>query len=129
MTPYTASQCKTRSTHFCKWQDLSTRNKYRIMLAASIVLGGWQQNAFNKMMALMVHDCLNTYPDLNKPFNIYTEAFNYQLGAAIIHNGQLMIVYYSRKGTLISHCTYSKKMSTNKCESVQKLMSIQITRT
>ena len=36
----------------------------------------------------MAADCLNAYPDYNKPFKIYTDASNYQLGAAIIQEGQ-----------------------------------------
>ena len=43
----------------------------------------------------MTADCLNAYPDYNNPFKIYTDASNYQLGAAIIQEGQ-PIAYWSR---------------------------------
>ena len=44
----------------------------------------------------MVSDCINTYPDHNLPFHIYTYALKYQLGATIIQNGRL-IAYWSKK--------------------------------
>ena len=40
-------------------------------------------------------DCLNTYPDYNKPFEVYTNASDYQLGAAIIQDKR-PIAYWSR---------------------------------
>ena len=43
----------------------------------------------------MTADCLNAYPDYNKTFKIYTDASDYQLGAAIIQEGQ-PIAYWSR---------------------------------
>ena len=43
----------------------------------------------------MTADCLNAYPDYNKPFKIYTDASDYQLGAAIIQEGR-PIAYWSR---------------------------------
>ena len=52
----------------------------------TFVWGKPQQQAFDDMKALLAHDCLNVYPDLNQPFDIYTDASDYQLGAAIIQN-------------------------------------------
>ena len=54
-----------------------------------------QQKAFKTMKSIMTADCLNMYPDYNQPFKIYTDASNYQLGAAIIQNGR-PVAYWSR---------------------------------
>ena len=50
------------------------------------------------MKALMASECINKYPVYTKPFHIYTEASDYQLGAAIIQDGE-PIAYWSRKLT------------------------------
>ena len=54
-----------------------------------------QQAAFDTFKSVMAADCLNAYPDYNKPFEIYTDASDYQLGAAIIQDKQ-PIAYWSR---------------------------------
>ena len=54
-----------------------------------------QQKAFDTLKSIMAADCLNVYPDYNQPFEIYTNARDYQLGAAIIQNKQ-HIAYWSR---------------------------------
>ena len=61
----------------------------------SFVWTDWQQNAFDTLKSVMTADCLNAYPDYNKPFKINTDANNYQLGAAIIQEGR-PIAYWSR---------------------------------
>ena len=45
-----------------------------------------QQNAFDTLKSVMAADCLNAYPDYNKPFEIYIDASNHQLGATIIQD-------------------------------------------
>ncbi len=42
------------------------------------------QIAFDKMRLLIAADALAACPDHNKRFNVYIDAFNFQLGACII---------------------------------------------
>ena len=40
--------------------------------------------AFKEMRALLAHKAINIFPDFNVPFDIHTDASDYQLSAAIL---------------------------------------------
>ena len=62
------------------------------------VWGPRQQQAFLTMKAMIAADAMAYYPDLNKPFEIYTDGSDCQMGAAIIQDGH-PIAYWSKKLT------------------------------
>ena len=54
------------------------------------------EDAFNKVKQMICKETLLTYPDWSKPFDIHTDASDYQLGAVISQENK-PIAFFSRK--------------------------------
>jgi hypothetical protein len=69
------------------------------------------QQAFDKMRLLMAANALAAYPNHNKRFNVYTDAYDFQLGACIIQEIR-PVAYFSQKLTKSqqNHTTMEKEM-------------------
>jgi transposase InsO family protein len=69
------------------------------------------EKCFQEVKQVIAADALCAYPDHNKPFEIYTDSSDYQLGAAILQDGR-PVAYYSKRlsGPQTRYCTSEKEM-------------------
>ena len=68
-------------------------------LASNKVKWTWsepQQKAFEEAKQMVMREVILNYPDFNKPFHIFADASNYQLGSVIMQN-EKPLAFYTRK--------------------------------
>ena len=54
------------------------------------------QEAFDKAKAMLAKEAFLRYPDHNKPFHVYSDASDYQMGSVIMQEGK-PVAFFSRK--------------------------------
>ena len=93
------------------------------------IWGPRQEQAFFTIKAKIAAEAMSYYPYLNKPFEIYDDASNYQMGAVIIQDKQ-PVAYWSKKlsDTQKGYNTTEKELLAVSSMAVL-LMCILITRT
>ena len=61
--------------------------------------------AFKQMKTILSADALMAYPNDNKPFHIYTDASDYQMGSVIMQENNLFSYWSSKLNGAPKNCT------------------------
>jgi RNase H-like domain found in reverse transcriptase len=65
--------------------------------------------SFQAIKALLAKEAFLQYPDHNKPFRLYTDASDYQLGAVIMQNGKPVALFSRKLNQAQRHYTTGEK--------------------
>ena len=67
------------------------------------------QKSFSAIKNVILHKTLLSYPDFTKPFNIHTDASDYQLGAVISQNNKPIAFHSKKLNSDQTRCTKTEK--------------------
>lgn len=103
--PKTARQVKQFLGMVNFYRDMWRRRSHLLSPLTALVgkktnfkWGPEQQQAFDEIKATISKETLLAFPDFSKPFHIYTDASDYQLGSVIMQDDK-PLAFYSRKMT------------------------------
>jgi hypothetical protein len=85
-----------------------------------------QQKAFELIKKIMSRETLLSFPDFSKPFHIYADASDYQLGSVIMQDGKLLAFYSSKLNSAQRNYTTGEQELLSIAETLKEFKNIRL---